>query len=74
MSKDKEPSKTATNPAAALAKLRWAKATDADKKAAAEAMTAGRLKIPKEKRSKTARKAAKARWAQEKKRAKDAKK
>lgn len=53
---------TDVNPAAELAKLRWSKASDADRKAAAEAMAAGRKKIPKAKRSEIAKKAAAARW------------
>lgn len=63
MSTKKQPS----NPAAALAKLRWAKATDKDKQAAADAMTAGRQKISPAKRKSIAKKAAKARWAKAKK-------
>lgn len=62
------------SPGAALARQRWAKASQADKAEVAKKLTEARAKIPQEVRSEIARKAAQARWGKEKTRNKSRKK
>lgn len=52
--------------AVALAKARWAAATDADREKNAARLRAGRAKLSAKKRRDIARAAAKARWAKKK--------
>lgn len=52
--------------AVALAKARWAAATDADREQNAARLRAGRAKLSAKKRRDIARAAAKARWAKKK--------
>lgn len=63
MSSKKQPPES---PGVALAKLRWATATEEDRRAVGEKLTKARKKISKKKRKEIARKAIAARWAQRK--------